>query len=120
MKYHLRDTLAMLDDDRLRGRVAHDHPPLIGEVRIDRSRRVWNAQSLLEGSAAPRPHLRLVPRRQRRLEPKRNQCHCSSREGNSVRTVPRLGALLPLTESVGAVDYAPVETSEQIVASGAF
>src|SRR5437867_1848575 len=77
LQYHLRDTLAMLDHYRLHCGVAHDHAPFIRKVGVDGPRRVRDAEPFPECGAAAWTHLRLVSRRDSRLESQWNQGHCS-------------------------------------------
>src|SRR5947209_985694 len=75
LQHHLRDPLPMYDLDRRRRGVAHDHAPLVGEVRIDCPRRIRNPKPFLECRSAARSYLRLVAVRQGGFEAERNQRH---------------------------------------------
>src|SRR5256885_4108980 len=108
----------MLDDNRLRRGVPHDHSPLVREIRVHGAGRVRNTEPLLEGCSTPRTHLGFVSIRQPRLEAERDQRHRACREGDAIRSGVRLGSFLPLAMAVRTIDHAPVEIGAQIVAGG--
>jgi hypothetical protein len=71
--YELRDALAWHNHKRLVAQIDHDHLDLAAIVRIDRSRRIYQRQPVLQSAAAPRPHLTLESRRDLDRDSARNR-----------------------------------------------
>jgi len=106
----------VLDDDRALERIANDHHPFIGIVRIDRSWRVWNLQSLLEARSAAWANLRLDSNGKPRLEPERDERGHAALERERRVVASLRGGNLPHPTAVGALDRPPEQICAKIIA----